>query len=143
MQTITHQPYKIIWGIIPIIVILSLINLKGTIDIQLHDTYFVIAFIHLSFFLSAILIITGLLYWLVRRKKLISWMTLAHVLSTILLFLSIIITGFVFEQFLTPNHNLLRPLIVLSLLVFIISYSIFIINLTISLSRNDQPKNTL
>lgn len=77
-------PHKAIWSVIPVFLMIGIIFRRPTLDIQFHDTYFVI--FHLSAFFSIILMLIGLVYWQNRDKKLISWMTFIHVVWTILVF---------------------------------------------------------
>ena len=54
-----------------------------TIDIQLHDTYYVIAYEHVSNISSLVLAIAGLFYFFISQwKQLNNWLSLIHFLLT-------------------------------------------------------------
>lgn len=131
MNLILNQPYKLIWMAIPLVMGLALIKADSTIDIPLHDIYFLVASAQVGIQLSLTLGFNGCLYWLLRKKKLVNWMTAFHVITTILSFNLIIITGFVFKDF-----NQIVPAI--SLLLMPVSQLIFFVNLAISLIRNEE-----
>lgn len=86
VRYIAKKPYQTIWGFIPIVFLLAILNSNNTIDLNWQDTYFVIPYLHFGCFLLLILGGTGLLYWLFRRRKLTHWMTMLHVLITIFVF---------------------------------------------------------
>ena len=98
MDSIINKPYKAIWYSILFLFGLSIIGWNNTIDIQLHDTYFVIASIHMGVLFSIYLGVIGIIYWLIRKKKLVDWMTVIHVVITISTFAIIIITGLIFQK---------------------------------------------
>lgn len=93
MNTILSKPYRSIWLAIPVIMGLAIVGINSVIDFQLHDTYLVFTPIHLGVWLSIILGGLGFLYWLVRKRKLVHWMTAIHVVITVLSFTLIMATG--------------------------------------------------
>ncbi|MBK8699228.1 MAG: hypothetical protein IPN29_06645 [Saprospiraceae bacterium] len=130
------KPYKPLWWTIPLILGLSIIGYNGIIDIQYHDTYFVIATIHLGYFFSTFLFIIGLIYWLIRKKTLVNWMTLFHVIFTISVFLVIILVSLFHRIF---GEEMVSFLV---FLLLVLSQVIFLLNLTIGLIRN-KPKHKI
>ncbi|MCP3927934.1 MAG: hypothetical protein GY705_02400 [Bacteroidetes bacterium] len=147
MNSLIKQPYKIIWWAIPIVLGISLIKKNFAIDIQMHDTYFIIDSTHAGILLSIFLIILGVIYWLTKNLKLINWMTIFHVLVSILIILSILfflmnpnivsenhdIKNFNFEY-----HRRVNQMVLAGISVWILSQLIFIINLTVSIIRNQR-----
>lgn len=54
---------------IPIVLILGFLAGDTVLDIQLHDTYYVIGYKNLTLFCSLILAFFGLFYWLILRNN--------------------------------------------------------------------------
>ena len=143
MDSIINKPYKAIWYSILFLFGLSIIGWNNTIDIQLHDTYFVIASIHIGILFSIYLGVIGIIYWLIRKKKLVDWMTLIHVVITISTFALIIITGLIFQKIIEGDFETFRTvnqILFVVILIALLSQLIFITNLTFGLIRN-KPKN--
>lgn len=141
MNLILQKPYKVIWLSIPILLILSLIDIGSALDIQMHDTYFVITSFHLGILLSIILALIGFLYWLVKEKRLINWMTFIHVIVTLLTFLIIVLAGLSFKNLVQSDFGMFRvinQLIFVLVFVSIVSQIVLLINLIISSIRNEQ-----
>jgi heme/copper-type cytochrome/quinol oxidase subunit 1 len=143
MNQILNKPYKPIWITIPLILVLSIIGINSAIDIQMHDTYFVIASIHIGILFSIILGIIGFLYWLARSKRLVKWMTAIHVTSTIVTFVVIVLTGLIFKKVIESDFEIFRTvnqIVLVITLIAILSQLIFVTNLFVGLIRN-QPEN--
>lgn len=76
--------YSLFWSVALIILIVGLIqtnNEDTTFDINIHDTYFVIAHIYAALFLSLVYYLIGLGYWIVQKvmeRKLIRILTIIH-----------------------------------------------------------------
>ncbi len=142
MDSTINKPYKAIWYSILFLFGLSIIGWNNTIDIQLHDTYFVIASIHIGVLFSIYLGVIGLIYWLIRKKKLVDWMTVIHVVITISTF-ALIITGLIFQKIIEGDFETFRTvnqILFVVILIALLSQLIFITNLTFGLIRN-KPKN--
>jgi len=134
MKIILNKPYKIIWLSIPLVIGLSLIGLNKTIDIQMHDTYLVISLFHVGILFSIILGVIGFFYWLMRKKKLINWMTVVHVIITIGSFL-IILIGAMLAKIFFLQVDTLTPLSSI-ILIGLLSQLLFLFNLIFSSIRN-------
>jgi len=132
--------------------VISLIKWNYSVDIQMHDTYFVIALLHVGILFVLILAIIGGIYWLVRSKKLIGFLTISHV--TITIFLILVIVVFFAKPEPDPANMTFDPLnsnfgtwklwnqmIIGGMLVWILSQLIFLVNLVISLIRNEENLN--
>ena len=143
MNFVIEKPYKIFWYAIPVLIGLSIIDLNNAIDIQVYDTYIVIALIHMGLFLSIILGLIGFIYWLFRHKKLVNWMTAVHVYittSTFILFvLSRLILDMAFEEDFEVSRSVYQFIFAL-ILITILSQLVFTINLVFSVIR-DKRKN--
>ncbi len=143
MNSIINSPYKVIWYSVLFLIGLSIFGWNNTIDIQLHDTYFVFISIHIAVLFSIYLGVIGIIYWMIRKKKLIDWMTVLHVVFTISTFALIITTGLIFKKIIESDFKIIRTVNQILFVVFLIallSQLIFITNLIIGLIRN-KPKN--
>lgn len=143
MNSIIDRPYKAIWYSVLFLIGLSIIGWNNTIDIQLHDTYFVIASIHIGVLFSIYLGVIGIIYWLIRKKKLADWMTVIHVVITISTFALIIITGLIFQKVIEGDFETFRTvnqILLVVILIALLSQLIFLTNLIFGLIRN-KPKN--
>ena len=139
MNQILNKPYKLIWWSMTIILGLSIIRYNDAIDIQIHDTYIVIALIQIGLLFSMILGIIGLVYWLVRHKKLVSWMTAIHVIVTVLTFIFIVLRVLMPHFFLEGHFDIVRAInqiIFIVILIAILTQFVFLTNLIFSLIRN-------
>lgn len=138
MEQILSKPHKVLWWSIPLCLIVSILATDSFIEIQMHDTYYVIAAFHLGLFFSLVLSILGVGYWLVRSKRLNIWMTATHVISTLLLFLALLFESFIFRKILTLQIGLFiwfNKLFALITVLFFVSQLIFLVNTVISMSR--------
>lgn len=143
MNSIINRPYKAIWYSVLFLIGVSIIGWNNTIDIQLHDTYFVIASIHIGVLFSIYLGVIGIIYWLIRKKKLFDWMTLIHVVITISTFALIIITGLIFQKVIEGDFETFRTvnqILFVVILIALLSQLVFLTNLIFGLIRN-KPKN--
>ena len=53
------------------------------VDINIHDTYIIIAYSHFSTFFSIIFILIGFIYWITKKYKLYNALTRFHIYLTI------------------------------------------------------------
>ena len=152
LNSIKNKPFKILWWTIPIVFVISLIKWNYSVDIQMHDTYFVIALFHVGILFILTLALIGGIYWLVRSKKLIDIFTIIHVTTTIILILVIMIlfsrpepdtTNMTldsmnsdFESWKSWNQKILG-----GILAWTLSQLIFLVNLVTSLIRNEENLN--
>lgn len=140
--------YNLFWLVASIILLIGLIQdhtEDNTFDINVHDTYFVIAHFYVALFLSLGYYLTGLGYWIVQKamkKKLIIGLTLIHsvILNGSFLVYWLVIAyskAFLESPFpLFDNYQLInRTLIILSILILFIGQPIYIINLTIGVFK--------
>ena len=87
------RPERICWLIIPLLCILLFFVNDETWDIQLHDTYLVVAKKQLILVGIGSAIIAGLLYRFLETQKRTSpvWLTLFHALFSFFLFVTLIV----------------------------------------------------
>lgn len=120
----------------------------NTLDINIHDTYFVIEHLHVAILLTLFYFLNGIGYWLVEKvfkKKLFNVLTIIH---CIILFGSFISYWLVFiysKLFLSDpfplfdNYDLINKTLMLSFLViFFIGLPIYFINLLIGIFRKSS-----
>lgn len=123
---------------------------KSSLDLNVHDTYFVMSNYHCTIILFSLYFLTGLLYWVFEKlpkKQLIKPLTIIHTF--------IFIGSFVFYWIIIlysnhlksdPNFPLLNDgnqlinitLVNEFLLIFFIAIPIFIINLLIGLFKRSN-----
>lgn len=96
MKKITEAPHFLFWILIPIILIIGLLKPDKTLDINIHDTYIVIALLHLAVLISIIFGILGLGYWVVIKlnRRLVNWLTVIHLIITVIGFCLILLIPF-------------------------------------------------
>ncbi|MGS2739688.1 hypothetical protein [Sinomicrobium sp. M5D2P17] len=58
-----ERPYLVFWWMIPVIMGLGFLHPQETLDINIHDTYYVIAYLHMAILISFVFAIIGLGYW--------------------------------------------------------------------------------
>jgi len=149
MTKLIEKPYLAFFYAFPILILLALINGDRTIDIQLHDTYFVFGPGFFLFFNMLLFSILGLGYWLCQRLSLNLYRSLSIVHISITIFGSIIIwSAFLlfpiipkspisFEEFENMTDFLFYERV--NFLIFItvvgtyISQAIFLVNILMSL----------
>ena len=145
VNSIINRPQVFMWYSIPVLLILGLLRLNTALDIQMHDTYYVIYSLHLSIFFSLILAINGLLYYLMRKYHLIKWITLMHVVVTLALFFIMILMVCFRAKWIEPDLRTYRTTIqtvLLPLIVVVFLQILFLANLIISLIRKKEKSNT-
>lgn len=81
----THIFHWILLGAIPFIILLAISKKSTAFDIQMHDTYYVVASIHFSLALSVGLLIKALLYYWTRSYPYSKALCYIDVLLTILI----------------------------------------------------------
>ena len=82
------RPYKIFFGFSIVMILVGVffgfLYGNSAIDIQLHDTYFVVNLYHFFIIVAIFQVLIGSIYWLFRKMKLIFLLTGFHVLGSIL-----------------------------------------------------------
>ena len=79
-----RKPYLIFWSLIPVFVIMGLIGIEATIDINIHDIYDVIEFWVCNVIAIAFIALLGLWYWVCDRLslRLVNWLSMVHAVGT-------------------------------------------------------------
>ena len=143
MNFFVNTPHKPVWYSIWILAILSIFGWDSEVDIQLHDSYFIFPAVFIGITFSLFLAVIGLIYWLMRNKILVNWMTAVHVGSTILSFALVFGIGIVLDKKTELDLNFLKTMNwILLYLIFlaVLTQLLFGINVAVSLGQ-DKPKN--
>lgn len=69
MIKLTEKPHLIFLLAIPFIMFFGVLSGDAVLDINLHDTYFVISYLHLAMLISVLFVIIGIGYWVVQKAK--------------------------------------------------------------------------
>ena len=64
------KPHKILWWTIPILFLPMIFGWNTAFDIQVHDTYLVIAAIHIAIVCSILFGLVGLIYRHIKKPEL-------------------------------------------------------------------------
>ncbi len=85
MTTPIKKPHLIFLFAIPVLLLIGILSWDTVLDINVHDTYFVIAHLHIAILLSVVFGLLGLGYWIVLKVggKLSKVLTLVHMVFTI------------------------------------------------------------
>lgn len=141
MNYLLQKPHRSVWASVPLIILISLGGIHTVLDLQLHDTYLVLASPNIGILFSLLLGLIGLTYWLFRDKKLVDWMTSTHVLLTIVCALLLVLTGIFSNNLAGADYSTFRvtnQILVGLIIVFIVSQIVLLINLGISTIRNQE-----
>jgi heme/copper-type cytochrome/quinol oxidase subunit 1 len=133
MKNLIKKPYQILWLFIPILIIVSLFQDSSPIDLQFHNSYLVILPFHFSIFWGIILGVFGGLYWIVRRKALISWLTRLHLGVTLTGILVIYMISFFPSNGLFLQYRSVYFFIFFTAFFWLIAQVLFVIHLLVVL----------
>ncbi|MCB0653372.1 MAG: hypothetical protein KDC85_19005 [Saprospiraceae bacterium] len=136
MNRMTQNPYNFLWGFVPILMALALFFIADSfIDVQIFETYYAVSTFHTAVIFSMYLVFAGLLYWLFRKVKLIHWMTIVHVVLSILMPAGVLfLSRAVLKEDPAPVNG---TLLVLFSLVWVFSQLLFLINLVMGAIRKE------
>lgn len=125
-------------------------NPDETLDINIHDTYFVIACLHMGVLLFVFYFINGFAYWLVQKvlkKPLFRYLTLIHSVIVIgsyifywliLLYCKLFLSNSKFPLFDDGNQLINISLVLEFMLTIFVAVPIFIVNLSIAIFRKSN-----
>lgn len=140
------KPHIYFWVTALIILVFTIVFYKPdeALDINVHDTYFVIAYSHFGKLFSFLFAFIGFVYFLSKKIKLYKFITNAHILISIGCFVAFIVGQLYFNfRILKANSNF--PLFddlssettffSILILLFVFAQLIFLINLFLSLTK--------
>ena len=134
-----NHPYKVWWYAIPILLLLSALGPGRSIDIQWHDTYFIITSLSFSILFSIMAGVFGIMYWAFRNRKLSKWMTLFHLIINLMSFIGVILLSLFYFELMGRNRSsfyIIQKTILIFLALNVCSQFVFILNLVLSLRKN-------
>ena len=133
MNQLIKNPHLIFLLAIPIIMLIGLLSGDAELDINVHDTYYVIAYLHLAILISILFGIIGIGYWFMLKanRQLSKWLNLTHIGLTfggpIVVW---ILTLFYRTEILEYEfNNNLTVIIILIILLIVLGQLIFPINI--------------
>ena len=121
-----NKPSILWWILAPIIIILGLLAGNKTLDIQIHDTYYVFGYLNLTFMLFAYTILIGSVYRFIELKNLTPKKTLIKfhiIISTIGMITLMTIASL--TGFLTDGQNIRMNMQISYSFIILIFISIF------------------
>ena len=137
-----HLPFLIA---IPIIILIGIFSGDTILDINVHDTYYVISYLHLSIIISILFVIIGIGYWIMLKanRQLSKWLNWTHIGLTFggaLIAWSL--TKFYRTKIMEYQYNSnLTLIITLIILLITIGQVIFPINIIYGLIKNKKNDN--
>jgi len=139
MKSLINKPYLIFLIAIPIIMLIGILSGDAILDINVHDTYYVIAYLHLAIMISILFGIIGIGYWIMKKadRKLSKWLNWTHIGLTFGGTLIVwILTKFYRTEIMEYEfNNNLTLIITLIVLLMIVGQLIFPINIIYGLIK--------
>lgn len=139
MNKLIEKPYLIFLLAIPIIMLIGILRGDSMLDINVYDTYYVIAYLHLAILISILFGIIGIGYWIMLKsdRKLSKWLNCTHIGLTFGGTLIVwILTKFYRTEIMEYEfNNNLTLIITLIILLMIIGQLIFPINIIYGLIK--------
>lgn len=119
---------------------------KAFIDINIHDTYYIIHVFHLTSLIAAFYLTQGIIYWLLKKIKvpLLSYLTKIHLFCTVggLIIYFFVMTFFEDNTEIKPGifneSSIVAWIIVVILCSILFSQVLFLINVIIGLFKRIQ-----
>ncbi|WP_298487365.1 hypothetical protein [uncultured Maribacter sp.] len=146
IQNIKAKPFITLWGLAFMFLVYTLYSqcylIDTTLDINVHDTYYVIAHRHVCNLLFIWFGLCGLGYWVLSKFsiKLIDWLTIANVVFSLIGLFRIILPINIFQQ--EPryytNTAFLKVDYVLSFFLFFIGQIIYFLNVFLSIIKKSE-----
>lgn len=84
LDWIRHKPYILLWAFFSFFFVLLFFRQDHNIDIQYHDSYYVIAAFHMVLFMAFYLALIGGIYWITKDLERVGWLTILHVILTVI-----------------------------------------------------------
>lgn len=81
MNKLIEKPHLVFLLAIPIIILIGILSEDAVFDLNIHDTYFVIAHLHLATLIAILFGIIGIGYWFMQKanRKLSKWLNWIHI----------------------------------------------------------------
>lgn len=145
-QFFTHKPHLVLWLSIPVLLALTLLSNAATLDLQLHDTYIIFTPFHFMLLMSFMVALLGGIYWALRHKKLVKWMTITHftlTLAGIVLVSISVVAPHVFMPEAVDGRGLFNQqgasrLIVMAMLILVLVQLVFLVNVVMAMTARKR-----
>jgi hypothetical protein len=137
------HPHMLVWAASIIFLLASLLLINTSLDVPRGETWYVIPGIYFVLATCLWLGISGLLYWLFRSRKLASFLTKLHILTTIGVFTGLI----VLLLFMKGSYNLTGTFTGFQFaskfvswvsVFFVLAQFIFLLNLVLGIFRKKK-----
>lgn len=133
MKLLVNKPHLIFLLAIPITMLIGILSGDAVMDINVHDTYYIIAYLHLTMLISILFGIIGIGYWFMLKanRKLSKLLNLIHITLT---FGGILLIWILAQLFREPileydfNYNLTLAIYLIALIT-IFGQIIYLINI--------------
>lgn len=139
-----YEPHRIFLVSALIILLFGFWKSESVMDINFHDTYFVIGYFHFAILISLVLFIIGTGYWIMKKLdiKLLSWLNWTHILLTLggPVVLLILIQFYRNELMEYEFNNNLTLVILLIVMIMILGQMVFPVNIIYSLIKKKNKK---
>lgn len=145
MRKILDKPYNIFLLSIPVILLLGLTNNHKAIDINIHDTMFVIGPGSITILMIVPFTFISLIYWLMIKfkRKLYDWLTVMHLVFTLIGVLTILLWPFIFSEkndilFVDLLHQ--NKILTIIFMLIILAQLVFLINIVFAIFRKNEMR---
>ena len=146
MTIFNNKPHLIFWLSVPLIILIGILSGTETMDVNIHDTYFVFTKYHLSILISALFGIIGFGYWIMKKanRKLSKWLNWIHIILTfgsLLIMLGIPFISFESKKSEFPLYDdvsIQNLILTLIFLTIIFGQLFYIINIIIGIFRKNK-----
>lgn len=147
MKNLINKPHLIFLLAIPIIMLIGIFSRDSALETNVHDTYYVIAHVHLATLISIFFGIIGIGYWVMQntKRKLSKWLNWIHIIMTIGGFITMfVISHLTFDSSLQSEFplfdNLSKQSLILSLIFLIILFGqlFYLVNIIIGIFRENK-----
>ena len=143
VTTETTKSYTVLWWAIFCVLPLFFLGPKAAVDIQQHDTYFVIGATHIAITLALFLGALGAVYWLMRNYKINQTLWMLHAFVTVCSTLGIVII--ICLKFFVAQDNFkletsLNQIGKIFVLILFLIQIVFAINICIGLIKGKLTK---
>lgn len=140
MNRVVKKIHYIFWLSIPVIILIGILNIGKTFDVNIDDTYYIIDFRFITHLISIVFLIIGFGYWIMQKsnRRLSRRLLKIHVIITFGGLLIIWILSLFYKdpfQDITFN-NYLSFIIYLIILIIILSQFLFLYNIFRGLIKN-------
>lgn len=146
MNKLTQKPHPLFLLAIPPLLLAGFLSGDSTLDINIHDTYFIIARSNLAILVANLFTVYAFSYWLLTKtnRKLSKWLTGIHIVLTFggILLAMVLALFYKEDDFLSNLNANLTASITLLVLIIILGQVIFPINVIYALTKKNSTTQT-